>query len=253
MHSKAILLILVLTATATANATDGDADGRGEARIGVEAGAVWQSRNDVRIPGDTGTRFAADGITGSGPFGFVRLEIAGEFAPRHGLRLVYAPLRISESGTAATPLAFAGERFDSGELAATYQFNAHRLSYRYQLRQQQRWQLQLGVTLLVRDAVVRLRQGDLRAEDTDVGLVPLLHVAGSYRLSDRWNLAFDLDGLAAPQGRAFDLGLRAEYAIADRWAVSVGYRTLDGGVDSDDVYNFAWFNYALIGMSYRLR
>ena len=33
--------------------------------IGVEAGPVWQSKNDVQIPGDTGTRFALDVITGT--------------------------------------------------------------------------------------------------------------------------------------------------------------------------------------------
>jgi hypothetical protein len=145
---------------------------------------------------------------------------------------------------------FAGERFEAGAVAATYQFNAPRLTYRYLLRETERWHLQVGFTLLIRDAVVRLRQGEVRAEDTDVGLVPLLHLAGGYRLDDRWRVAFDLDGLAAPQGRAFDFGVRAKYALTDRWEVGIGYRALEGGVDNDDVYNFSWFNYALVSAAY---
>jgi hypothetical protein len=226
-------------------------DARADVRLRVEAGGVWQARNDVRIPGDAGTRFALDDITGNGPYAFGRVELAADLAERHALRLVYAPLRLSETGNAAAPVEFAGERFDAGAVAATYQFNAPRLTYRYLLRDTERWQLQVGLTLLVRDAVVRLRQDEVSAEDDDVGLVPLLHLAGSYRLDDRWRLAFDLDGLAAPQGRAFDLGVRAEYSLTDRWEVGVGYRVLEGGADNDDVYNFSWFNYALVAVAYR--
>lgn len=220
-------------------------------RLGLETGAVWQSRNDVRIPGDDGTRFAFDDVSGSGPFPFVRLEVDYDFAERHGLRLVYAPFRVEESGQLAEPVEFAGERFAAGEVAGTYQFNAPRLTYRYRLRDDERWLFRIGFTVLVRDAEVRLVQNGIRGRDTDVGLVPLLHFAGSYRLGDRWRLAFDLDGLAAPQGRAFDLGLRAEYAVADQWDLFAGYRMLEGGVDNDNVFNSSWLNYAAVGAAYR--
>ena len=246
MPHRAVLLVL-LAAVAAASAVDARAD----VSLRVEAGGVWQARNNVSIPGDGGSRFAVDGITGNGPFAFARLELEADLAERHAVRLVYAPLRLSETGNSAAPVEFAGERFDAGLVAVTYQFNAPRLTYRYQLRESERWQLQVGFTLLVRDAVVRLRQGGVRAEDSDVGLVPLLHLAGSYRLDDRWRLAFDLDGLAAPQGRAFDLGVQVEHALTERWDVAVGYRTLEGGVDNDDVYNFSWFNYALVAVAYR--
>ena len=39
--------------------------------------------------------------------------------------------------------------------------------------------------------------------------------------------------------------------INDRWSVSGGYRAVEGGVDVDEVYNFAWFNYAVFGFTYR--
>jgi hypothetical protein len=55
----------------------------------------------------------------------------------------------------------------------------------------------------------------------------------------------------APQGRAFDIGVRAEYALSERWELLAGFRMLDGGVDNDDVFNFVRFNYAVIGLAYR--
>ena len=220
--------------------------------LSLETGAVRQSRNDVRVPGDGGTRFAFDELTGSGPFAFVRLSADYDINRRHAVRAVYAPYRIQERGALSEAVDFAGERFDAGTAQGTYQFNAPRLTYRYRLLDRQEWQLQVGLTLLVRDAEIRLDQDGRRARDTNTGLVPLLHVAGSYALGEHWRLAFDLDGLAAPQGRAFDLGVRAEYALDERWRLHAGYRTLDGGVDNDRVYNFAWLNYAVIGMSRQL-
>jgi hypothetical protein len=41
--------------------------------VDAEAGAVWQSRNDVQIPGTTGTRFDLTDVTGSGPWPAGRL------------------------------------------------------------------------------------------------------------------------------------------------------------------------------------
>jgi hypothetical protein len=33
--------------------------------------------------------------------------------------------------------------------------------------------------------------------------------------------------------------------------VSAGYRTVEGGADVDEVYNFAWLHYAVLSASYR--
>jgi hypothetical protein len=58
--------ILVLAGEASAQSRAGSV-------LDIEVGAEWQDRNDVQIPNDSNaTRFALDGVTGSGPF----------FAPR---------------------------------------------------------------------------------------------------------------------------------------------------------------------------
>ena len=70
--------------------------------IEVEGGPVWLSRNDVRIPPDTGTEFSIVDLIGSGPSGAFRVEVAFNFNERHGLRAVIAPLQIEGTGKCTT-------------------------------------------------------------------------------------------------------------------------------------------------------
>jgi len=55
-------------------------------QIELEAGPVWQSRNDVQIPNDeTGTRFSLVDLAGNGPWAAGRLYFTWNFKPRQGL------------------------------------------------------------------------------------------------------------------------------------------------------------------------
>ena len=105
--------------------------------------------------------------------------------------------------------------------------------------------------MLVRDARIRLTQGALSAEEDDLGVLPLLHAHGRYRLSERTHLVMDFEGLWSPQGRAFDVAARAERDFANGWYGHIGLRTLEGGADNDDVYTFAWVHFATLGIGYR--
>jgi len=100
-------------------------------------------------------------------------------------------------------------------------------------------------------AEIKLIQGATSSSDDDLGLVPLLHLAGEYRLGGNWLLAADIDALAGGPGRAIDLGLSANYKIGTNWTVGAEYRLLEGGADTDTVYNFALFNSLLTTVQYR--
>lgn len=220
-------------------------------QLGLETGATWQTRNQVRIPNPDGSRFSLADVTNSGPYAFVRLTGQYSWASGHGVRVVYAPLRLEEPGRLSAPVDFAGSTFSAGRVTGVYQFDAHRLSYLYRLLDRPRWHLQVGATLLRRDAEIALRNDEQNARYANIGFVPLLHLSGRYRGHQAWSLAFDFDGSAAPQGRAIDAGLRLERALDENWNGFVGYRLLDGGADNDEVYNFARFHYATVGASYR--
>ena len=60
-------------------------------------GAAWQNRNDVRIPGDTGTQFSLKDLVGSGPYPSVRFEGFYNIKGPHGLRLMLTPFEYTES------------------------------------------------------------------------------------------------------------------------------------------------------------
>ncbi|UCF69374.1 MAG: hypothetical protein JSV80_08910, partial [Acidobacteriota bacterium] len=81
--------------------------------------------------------------------------------------------------------------------------------------------------------------------------VPLLHFAADYRFADRWHLLVDLEGLAGGPGRAVDLALKFGYDLSERWGITAGYRTVEGGADIEEVYNFAWFQYAVVSGVFR--
>ena len=207
----------------------------------IETGAVWQERNDVQIPGDTGTRFSMVDLVGQGPFAFYRLELFYDLKPRHQLRFLIAPLSYTESGVLDKNVLFVDQSFAAGQSTeTTYEFNSYRFTYRYLFFNGPQWQWWIGGTVKIRDAKIALQQVNVSAEDTDVGLVPLINLYGNYQFAEKWRFIGD-----------FDLGLKVQYDITRQWYVGGGLRTLEGGADNDDVYNFSWFNYAVLNAGYR--
>ncbi|MFN2370553.1 MAG: hypothetical protein ABR506_05280 [Candidatus Krumholzibacteriia bacterium] len=216
-------------------------------RLELEGGPVWQTVNDVQVPNDgAGTRFSLVDALGKGPWAAGRGYLTWNINERHGLRALFAPLTVTDDAVLGAPLEFAGAGFAAGEPTdATYKFNSWRLSYRYRFHAGERWTWWVGFTAKVRDAKIRLEQAGVAAEKTDVGFVPLLHVAGTWRLSPQWALELDVDALAGGPGRAEDAALKLRYRVDDRWSLAAGYRTVEGGADVDAVYAFAWLHYAV--------
>ena len=247
MASLVPILTILSLGMAQAGAEELDFD------IELEIGSTWQEKNKVQIPNDRdGDRFLLTDIAGSGPWASARINANWNIAGPHGVRLVLAPFSYEERGSLDSDVRFDGKTFEGGEnLKASYRFNSWRLGYRYQYYDTNGWKLWVGATAKVRDAEIELRQNGVRASDDNIGVVPLLYLAGEYRFAERWLFQFDFDGLAGGPGRAIDLALKLGYEVNDRWQISAGYRGLEGGADTDDVDNFAWFNTALVSARYR--
>jgi hypothetical protein len=221
--------------------------------VELEGGPVWQSYNDVEVPNDgTATRFALDELAGTGPWPAGRLYVTWNLGERHGLRALVAPFSLTETGTPAEAIRFAGADYAAGEpVEATYTFNSYRLTYRYRVLGGDRSTAWIGLTAKIRDATIALEQGPTSTRKDDVGFVPLLHLAGDWCFAPDWRLRFDADGLAGGPGRAIDAALKLGYDIGPNWTVSAGYRTLEGGADVEEVYAFAWLHYLVGSVSYR--
>jgi hypothetical protein len=223
--------------------------GQTTSRFGItlEGGVIWQDRNDIRVPNATGTLFSLPDVIGRGTEGLFRAEADFRVAERHGFRVVYAPLEITDSGVLPRAVSFAGVGFSPGPATeAAYKFNSYRVTYRYHLYDGATWSWRIGATGFIRDARIALRQNEVYAEDTDVGFVPLVYLQGLARIGENWRFAFDIDGLAASQGRAFDIAAKLGYSVSDQVRLEFGYRTIEGGADVEQVFNFAWLN-SLVG------
>jgi hypothetical protein len=231
------------------------AEGQGVPKfeIEVEAGPVWQSRNDVQIPNDaSGTRFSLVDLSGSGPKPAGRAYLTWNINRRHSLRALLAPLSFTETGTFAEPVDFAGESYEVGTpVDGTYKFNSWRLGYRYRFSDSEKLSLFVGFTAKIRDAKIELSQAGTASKKTDIGFVPLLNFGADWNFTHAWSLLFDFDGLAGGPGRAFDVALKLGYDLGDRWRIAAGYRTVEGGADVESVYNFAWLHYGVASVAIR--
>jgi hypothetical protein len=221
----------------------------GQASFDLESGAVGTGYNNVRIPGDQGTLFSLKNDLISKTEFFYRLRFNYTIKSRHTLSLLYAPLETVSKGNVSYDIFFEGVTFPANtDLTGTYKFNSYRLTYRYEIVLKPKFELGLGLTAKIRDARIAMASAGLESEKSNVGFVPIINFRMLWKLNDKLGLLLEGDALAAPQGRAEDVLLAATYRLSDRLGLKAGYRLLEGGADNDEVYNFALFNYASLGL-----
>lgn len=239
-----LLAMLLLATAGPARAADWFAD--------VETGAIWATRNDVRIRGDTGTDLSLVDDLGASAGPYTRVRLGATFAERHTLFAFYTPVRLSARGTLARDVRFLDATYPAGsDVRAGYRFDSWRLTYRYGFVRTARWEADVGFTAKIRDADVTLAGAEVRRR-ANTGFVPLLSFRGALRLSPDLSLVLDGDALAAPQGRAEDVGIALEVALREGVSARAGYRFIEGGADNDSVYNFALVHHLGIGLTVRL-
>lgn len=215
----------------------------------LESGLVYNSMNDVGIPGDTGTRFSLTNDLSTNAEPFIRLKIIQSFGERHTVSVLYAPLTVKSSGKLTRPIDFAGVHFLANDnVKGTYMFNSYRLTYRYDFLKTPTNEFGMGLTAKIRDAKIGLKAGTLSGEKSNIGFVPIINFRYKHNFTDQFALMCDGDALGAPQGRAEDILLAGIYKMNNKVSLKAGYRILEGGSDNDEVYGFALFNYVVLGV-----
>jgi hypothetical protein len=215
----------------------------------LEAGPVWQLRNDFGVPGDSGTlvRLDSDERSFNGRLTFI--WNAGE---RWSVRVLATPLSTETTFTPDEDVSFDGENFESGApVEVDYTFDSYRVGGFYRFPSSGRLSFRAGATLKLRDAEIALRNDARSASKTNTGVVPLLYGGVRWTISDRVAVDLDADAAAASQGRAEDVAIRVEGKISERMTIYSGGRVLDGGADNDEVYSFATFGYLIAGVRWQ--
>jgi len=211
------------------------------------------SVNVVRIPGQGGTRFSLVNDLEATAEPEFRLRVGYRIAERHLITALSAPLQLEASGELDRDVTFQGETFAAGEpVLATFRFDSYRLTYRFSFVRNDEWDLAAGVTGKIRDAAISL-YGARAASKTNTGFVPLFNLHAQWRPGGGvFGVVLDADALAAPQGRAEDVTLALAWDVDEAITLRAGYRMLEGGADNEEVYNFAWIHYGVVGVGLRL-
>ncbi len=219
----------------------------------LEVGWAIPGYNDVRIPGDSGTRFSLNGggvALSSAPY--ARLRLGATFASRHAVFVTGAPLRLQARGTLSSNVSFDGGAYPAGTfVTGQYRFDTWRVTYRYAFWKSSSGEATIGATALVRDAGISLHGGDVFREKLNTGFVPLLSFSVLWRFAGPWSVLLDGDALAGGPGRAEDVTIALRRELGDDVAVRVGYRIVEGGADVAEVYNFALVSFAAAALEIR--
>jgi len=216
--------------------------------IDLEGGIIYSGYNDVLVPSDGRIPLSLVNELHTAPSLAWRLTTSAVLARRHEISGLVAPLRVNATGRLFNPIMFRESVFRTLEtLNVRYRFDSYRLTYRYWFYQTPELQAGIGVTANLRDAAISLEQHRRRAEEKDLGFVPLVNFGLYWQVFSGLNLKLDGDALVGPQGRAEDVTLALESRVTDRLALRLGYRVLEGGADVPRVYSFALFHFALLG------
>ncbi len=217
--------------------------------LDFENGFVFSGYNDVRIPGDGGTRLSLSDELESDPVYFYRFRL-GYLFDRHSLSLLVAPLRVESKGRVGRDVRFRDTVFPAHtDLKSEYRFDSYRLTYRYDFYVGESLRIGAGFTGKIRDASISLEGGGEKEEKANTGFVPLVNFRVQWMFIEHFSVLLDGDALFSQYGRAEDVLLALQYHHSRRLALRMGYRILEGGADNDEVYTFALFHYAIFGIT----
>lgn len=218
--------------------------------LDFENGLALSGYNDVQIPRATGTLFSLSEDLRINNSYFFRIRLGYQWKSRHTVSVFAAPLTLKAAGEVDKDVVFFEETFPpSTPLNAQYTFNSYRLTYRYDFIRKQKWQVGIGFTAKIRDAVIAVEGDGRNSTKTNVGFVPLLHFRVLWQFHTNWGLLLEGDAAAAAQGRAEDVLLAIEYRLNDKVRFRAGYRILEGGADVEEVYNFALIHFLSAGLT----
>jgi hypothetical protein len=218
--------------------------------LDFENGLATSGYNDVQIPRDTGTFFSLTDDLKTDSSYFLRIRFGYSWKSKHTISVFGAPLTLKAAGQTDKELEFFEESFPANTpLNAQYTFNSYRLTYRYDFVRKPKWQVGIGFTAKIRDAVIKVEGDGRSSEKTNVGFVPLLNFKLLWQFHKTWGLLLEGDAAVAAQGRAEDVLLALQYSMNKKVHFRVGYRIIEGGADVEEVYNFSLIHFLSAGLT----
>ena len=242
-QSRYWILLFCLNANLAANA---------QTFVNLESGAFFTNINDIRY-GSNGTLFSLKNDFQTPVSPFLRLRIGFLTDEKNHFSMLYAPLKIVETGTLANDILFDGNNFKANmPIEAVYMFNSYRFTYNRRIISKDNFNFGLGLSAKIRDAGVSLKNSELFKENFNVGFAPLINLIANWDISQKMGVNFFGEGIAASKGRAIDISLSGRYTFSKSLQGNFGYRLLEGGANGTDRYNFIQLHFIFASLNYSI-
>lgn len=213
-----------------------------------EGGPLFTGYNNVKIPGNRGTKFSLTESLTTDPWFYFRFQ-AGVDIKMHNIFLLAAPLSVESKGSVLKPIYFYRGLYPASyPLKAIFTFNSYRLIYYYSFYSKNNLRLSVGLTAKIRDAKISLESLGIKRTRSDFSFVPLVHMRLEFFMDEDLSFLIDADALTLPQVRAEDILVAIKQRCAEHFSIKIGYRLFEGGVDSKSVYTSSLFHYMVIGL-----
>ena len=242
-QSRYWILLFCLNANLAANA---------QTFVNLESGAFFTNINDIRY-GSNGTLFSLKNDFQTPVSPFLRLRIGFLTDEKNHFSILYAPLKIVETGTLANDILFDGNNFKANmPIEAVYMFNSYRFTYNRRIINKDNFNFGLGLSAKIRDAGVSLKNSELFKENFNVGFAPLINLIANWDISQKMGVNFFGEGIAASKGRAIDISLSGRYTFSESLQGNFGYRLLEGGANGTERYNFIQLHFIFASLNYSI-
>jgi hypothetical protein len=218
--------------------------------VNLESGAFITDMNDIRN-GSNGTLFSLKNDFQTPVSPFLRLRAGYISNGKHHFSLLYAPLKIVETGTTEKDILFDGKNFKANiPTEVVYKFNSYRFTYNRRIVNKDKFKFGLGVSAKIRDAGVSLKNSEFASGNFSIGFAPLINLIANWDISQKTGVDFFGEGIAASKGRAIDLSLSGRYCFTKNLQGNIGYRLLEGGANGTSRYNFIQLHFIFMALNY---
>ncbi len=218
--------------------------------INLESGAFFTNINDIRN-GNNGTLFSLKNDFQTPVSPFLRLRAGYLSNGKNHFSLLYAPLKIVETGTLEKDILVDGKNFKANiPLEVVYKFNSYRFTYNRIIISKDNFKFGLGLSAKIRDAGVSFKNKELLSENFSIGFAPLINLLANWDVSKKMGIGFFGEFIAASKGRAIDLSLSGRYSFTKNLQGNIGYRLLEGGANGTYRYNFIQLHFIFANLNY---
>ncbi|MFT6259423.1 MAG: hypothetical protein ACJA0S_001415 [Rickettsiales bacterium] len=242
MKKLAAFTIIYLMTNLQAFATES----RGQ--INIELGRSKSSDNNFSLPNSSENEI---NLPDDQSFNSYRIKGRLNLKNNTFLSFLYAPFSTDYNFKSDKAFEFDNTNFNSGEdTKVDYKFNSYRIGYFKELSFKDNLKYWIGGVLKVRDAKIKVSQNGLSDSYSNIGVVPLLGIGGEYFLKNDISLFSHVDVSGFTQGYAYDFNIETRYYLNSKNALGLGYRSFGGGVDNDELMNFARFETLYVNYSF---